>query len=219
MRFILHFQRVDLTKRVFSYNTTFFAQSGVRNPFLISAVTTIVNVLSTPVSFYTIERFGRRPLLIWGAVVMGVCQLVVASVCTAEPDTHNLSRSADYTLITFVCIYIFSFASTWGPVGWVVVGEIYPLPIRAKAVAISTAGNWLWNCALASIAPYLVDPQQGDLGGKVFYVRTSVILVVYSLSAFSDLGLCLPYRLCTFRLLLCARKYVEAFLEDPLIQS
>lgn len=45
-----------------------------------------------------------------------------------------------------------------GPTAWVTIGEIFPLPIRAKGVALSTASNWLWNFVIAEITPYIVDP-------------------------------------------------------------
>ena len=79
----------------------------MQNPFLISIITTVVNVCSTPISFYTIERFSRRPLLIWGAVGMIVCEFVIASVGTVSED----SKAASYVLIVFVCLFIFFFAS------------------------------------------------------------------------------------------------------------
>jgi MFS family permease len=147
-------------------NTTFFQHVGIRDPFLISMVTTIVNVVSTPVSFYAIEKFGRRPLLIWGAVGMCVCEFIVAIIGTVAPD----SEPANYCLIVFVCIYIFFFASSWGPTAWVVIGEIFHLPIRAKGVALSTASNWFWNCVIGAIVPLMVDSEYGNLGPKVFFV-------------------------------------------------
>lgn len=51
-----------------------------------------------------------------------------------------------------------------------VIGELFPLPIRAKGVALSTASNWFWNCVIGVVTPYMVDPGQGDLGAKVFFV-------------------------------------------------
>lgn len=127
---------------VFYYGTTFFQQLKViDNPFIISLITTLVNVCSTPVSFWTMEKFGRRPLLLWGALGMVVCQFIVAIVGTVLP-TDPMAVKA---MIAFICIYIFFFASTWGPGAWVLIGEIYPLPIRARGVALSTASNWLWN--------------------------------------------------------------------------
>lgn len=128
---------------IFYFGTTFFQDLGtIKNPFLISLVTTLVNVCSTPISFWTVERIGRRPLLIWGALGMVVCQFIVAIVGTTDGDNPNAIRAE----IAFICIYIFFFASTWGPGAWVVIGEIFPLPIRSRGVALATASNWLWNC-------------------------------------------------------------------------
>ena len=128
---------------IFYFGTTFFEQLGtISNPFLIGLITTLVNVCSTPISFYTIERFGRRTLLIWGALGMLICEFIVAIAGTVDGSNPATVKAE----ISFICIYIFFFASTWGPGAWVVIGEIYPLPIRSRGVALSTASNWLWNC-------------------------------------------------------------------------
>jgi MFS family permease len=85
------------------------------------------------------ERLGRRTLLIWGALGMVICQFIVAIIGTVAPDNETCTK----VMIAFICIYIFFFATTWGPGAWVVIGEIFPLPMRAKGVALSTASNWL----------------------------------------------------------------------------
>lgn len=129
---------------VFYFGTTFFQNLGtIKNPFLIGLITTLVNVCSTPISFWAIEKVGRRPLLIWGALGMVVCQFIVAIVGVSSVGKEPAAVRAE---IAFICIYIFFFATTWGPGAWVVIGEIFPLPIRARGVALSTASNWLWNC-------------------------------------------------------------------------
>ncbi|THC91479.1 hypothetical protein EYZ11_009062 [Aspergillus tanneri] len=156
---------------VFYFGTTFFQSLGtISDPFLISMITTIVNVCSTPISFYTMEKLGRRSLLLWGALGMVICQFIVAIIGTVDGG-NNSAVSAE---ISFICIYIFFFASTWGPGAWVVIGEIYPLPIRSRGVALSTASNWLWNCIIAVITPYMVDPDKGNLKAKVFFIWGSL---------------------------------------------
>ena len=138
---------------IFYFGTSFFSDLGtIKNPFLIGLITTLVNVCSTPISFWTIEKFGRRPLLIWGALGMVVCQYIVAIVGTTDGNNDNAVRAE----IAFICIYIFFFASTWGPGAWVVIGEIFPLPIRSRGVGLSTSSNWLWNC-VSPISPFLVS--------------------------------------------------------------
>ncbi|CAG8020898.1 unnamed protein product [Penicillium olsonii] len=172
--FLQMFQQWTGINFIFYYGTTFFQQIGISNAFLISVITNVVNVVTTPASFYMVEKFGRRSLLIWGAVVMCVCEFIVAIVGVSLPAE---ARAANICLIVFVCLYIAAFATTWGPAAWVVIGEIYPLPIRAKGVALATASNWLWNCVIAVITPYLVDMDYGNLKSKVFFVWGSALFL------------------------------------------
>lgn len=164
---------------IFYYGSTFFQTVGLSNPFLISLITTLVNVFSTPLSFWTIEKFGRRTLLIYGAIGMLVCEFIIAIVGTITPEG---SQAASMCLIVFTCIYIFFFASTWGPGAWVLIGEIFPLPIRAKGVALSTSSNWLWNFVIGFVTPYMMDPNYGNMKTKVFFVwgATCTACVVFA---------------------------------------
>ncbi|KAL4886807.1 general substrate transporter [Aspergillus karnatakaensis] len=152
---------------IFYYGTTFFEHSGISNSFVVTLITNIVNVVSTLPGLWMVEKWGRRPLLLFGAVGMCVCQFIVASVgMTAE------SGVANKVLIAFVCVYIFFFASSWGPVAWVVTGELFPLKARAKCLSITTAANWLLNWAIAYATPYMVDsgPGNANLQSKVFFI-------------------------------------------------
>jgi SP family sugar:H+ symporter-like MFS transporter len=96
-------------------------------------------------------------------------QFVVAITGTVA-GIENLP--AQRALIAFVCIYIFFFASSWGPCAWVVTGEIFPLKVRAKSLSMTTASNWLLNFAIAYMTPYLVNdgPGNANLGAKVFFI-------------------------------------------------
>lgn len=126
---------------IFYYGTSFFKQSGIGNGFTISLITSCINVASTLPGLYMVEKWGRRKLLLFGAIGMAVCQLIVAGVGLAPVE----NQSAQKALVAFVCIYIFFFASTWGPCAWVVTGEIFPLKVRAKSLSMTTASNWLLN--------------------------------------------------------------------------
>jgi MFS family permease len=172
---------------IFYFGTTFFQQLGtIHNPFLISLVTTLVNVLSTPLSFWAIEYLGRRPLLNWGGVGMIISQFIVAGVGVTAGRAEEGNDDAVKAMIAFICIYIFFFAATWGPVGWVIVGECFPLPIRSRGVGISTASNWFWNCIIAVITPYMVgnEPGSADLGPKVFFIWGSLCVLSLAFAYF-----------------------------------
>lgn len=97
---------------IFYYSTTFFGQLNLGiDPFLLSLITTLVNVFSTPISFWTVEKFSRRPLLIWGALGMIICQYIVAITGTVAGNDKDAVKIE----IAFVMAYVFMFASTWGP--------------------------------------------------------------------------------------------------------
>lgn len=167
------FQQLTGVNFIFYFGTVFFQSLGtIDDPFLISLITTLVNVCSTPVAFWTIERFGRRRILIGGAAGMVISQFIVGilGVTAGAPGKNN--TAAISAMIAFICINIFFFATTWGPAAWVVIGEIFNLPIRSRGVGLSTASNWMWNCIIAVITPYLVGTEKGqaDLGAKVFFM-------------------------------------------------
>merc|ERR1712029_255081 len=166
---------------IFYYSTPFLSATGaIDNVFLISLIFTLVNVCSTPISFWTVEWLGRRPLLIWGAFGMLICQFLVAIIGVTVGFNHTYENAAGETIannipavnaqIAFIAIFIFFFASTWGPGAWIVIGEIFPLPIRSRGVGLSTASNWLWNTIIAVITPYMVSSDEGDLKSNVFWI-------------------------------------------------
>lgn len=127
---------------IFYYGTSFFKNSGITSKFLfpppplylplqiiltssldsfvVSMITCGVNVTSTLPGLWMVEKWGRRNLLLFGAVGMAVSQFIVAGVGTGA-GIENLA--AQKALIAFVCIYIFFFACSWGPVAWIVTGE------------------------------------------------------------------------------------------------
>ncbi|TQS38220.1 hypothetical protein Golomagni_01281 [Golovinomyces magnicellulatus] len=163
---------------IFYYGTQYFKNSGITNPFVITMITSAVNVCSTLPGLYAIDKFGRRPLLLWGAIGMCIAQFVVATLGTtttgqtSEGVVFATNVVAQKVSIAFICLYIFFFATSWGPIVWVVTGEIFPFRVRAKALSITTAVNWLLNWAIAYSTPYLVNFGPGNLNlqSKIFFI-------------------------------------------------
>ncbi|KAI1372623.1 hexose transporter [Hypoxylon crocopeplum] len=163
---------------IFYYGTQYFKNSGIQDPFTIQMITSCINVVSTLPGLWAVDKIGRRPLLLWGAVGMCVSQFLVAMLGTLTTGQDSLGNIIVYNVaaqkagIAFVCIYIFFFASTWGPLAWVVTGEIFPLKHRAKGLSLTTATNWLLNWAIAYATPYLVNygPGYANLQSKIFFV-------------------------------------------------
>jgi len=161
------FQQLTGINFIFYFGTTFFKNSGIQNEFTIQLVTNIVNVVFTIPGIFLVDILGRRSMLINGAIGMCISELLIAIIGVATK-----SDAANKCLIAFTCIFIAFFAATWGCVAWVVTGELYPLRIRARSIALATASNWIWNFAIGYATPYLVDdaPGSAKLGSKVFFI-------------------------------------------------
>jgi MFS family permease len=154
------------------FGTTFFTKAGIESPFTISLIMQVINMVSTFPGLFVVESWGRRKLLIIGSIGMAISQLLIATFATASGNRNPTTQNQ--ILIIFVAVFLFFFASTWGPVVWVVTSEIYPLKVRAKSMSISTASNWILNFGIAYGTPYMVDsegtPGSTDLGSRIFFL-------------------------------------------------
>ncbi|RJE21067.1 Sugar and other transporter [Aspergillus sclerotialis] len=100
---------------------------------------------------WAIDRFGRRPVLLIGALGMGGVSHAPSSLLSAYMSLSSVSEHImPQKPPTNICK-----ASTFGPCAWVVTGEIFSLQTRAKGLSMTTAANWFFNWLLSFITPYL----------------------------------------------------------------
>ena len=195
---------------IFYYGTTFFSNSGIKNPFLITIATNIVNTFTTPFGMWAADHVGRRPLMLIGAAGMGIAQLIVAITGTAISSDNEAGQKV---LVAFVMIFIAFFATTWATLAWVLTSEIYPYQIRAKGMSLSTATQWLFNFAIGYATPYLVDPGAGNanLGSKVFFIWGGCCMLATVFAFFVSFRLAVKL-LCAFTMLIAVRSRDQAAL-------
>ncbi|KAL6195584.1 hypothetical protein ACLB2K_031202 [Fragaria x ananassa] len=123
---------------------------------LISAVITgSVDVIATGVSMYGVDKWGRRKLFLEGGTQMLICQIVVA-VCIGakfglDGNVGNLPAWYAIVVVTFICTYVAAFAWSWGPLGWLVPSEIFPLEIRSAAQSINVSVNMIFTFVVAQV--------------------------------------------------------------------
>ncbi|PKA50481.1 Sugar carrier protein C [Apostasia shenzhenica] len=123
---------------------------------LVSAVITgVVNVVATFVSIFSVDRAGRRALFLEGGVQMIICQIVVGTLIGVKygvSGAHtDLSRAYAGLVVTFICIYVAAFAWSWGPMGWLVPSEIFPLEIRSAGQSINVSVNMFFTFVIAQV--------------------------------------------------------------------
>ncbi|XP_078175387.1 sugar transport protein MST6-like [Carex rostrata] len=116
---------------------------------LMSAVITgLVNVLATVVSLVLVDRLGRRFLFLQGGSQMLVCQVIVGTLIASVFGTTGegeMDKTKAYLIVFFVCLYVAGFAWSWGPLGWLVPSEIFPLEIRSAGQSMNVSVNMLFT--------------------------------------------------------------------------
>ncbi|KAF7593583.1 hexose transporter hxt1 [Aspergillus hancockii] len=143
----------------FYYGTTIFQGAGIENSYVTQMILGGVNFGTTFLGLYLIENYGRRRSLITGALWMFVCFMVFASVghFSLNRDDPPSTKTAGVVMVVFACLFILGFASTWGPMVWTIIAELYPSEYRARAMSLATASNWLWNFLLAFFTPFITS--------------------------------------------------------------
>ncbi|XLR16454.1 hypothetical protein S83_044392 [Arachis hypogaea] len=123
---------------------------------LMSAmITGDCNALATLVSIFTVDKVGRRKLFLEGGAQMFICQLVIAAAIGSKFGTDGnpgvLPKWFALTVVVFICIYMAGFAWSWGPLGWLVPSEIFPLEVRSAAQSVNVSVNMIFTFAIAQV--------------------------------------------------------------------
>ncbi|XP_050366569.1 sugar transport protein 7 [Argentina anserina] len=115
-----------------------------------SALTGGVLCLSTVLSIATVDKLGRRVLLISGGIVMITCQVIVAIILGVKfGENQELSKGYSILVVAIVCLFVVAFGWSWGPLGWTVPSEIFPLETRSAGQSITVAVNLLFTFVIA----------------------------------------------------------------------
>ncbi|KDQ53923.1 hypothetical protein JAAARDRAFT_38894 [Jaapia argillacea MUCL 33604] len=150
--------------------------TGRRGNLIADSVQYVLNVALTIPAIIYIDKWGRRPMLIIGTLLMGFWLFLVGGLQGKYGAWGDVGGSRVWlingheaaTKAIIVCSYLFvcSFAITVGPVSWTYPAEIFPMRVRAKAVSVATATNWIFNFALA----WAVPPGLSTIAYKTYFI-------------------------------------------------
>ncbi|CAA2935355.1 hexose carrier protein HEX6-like isoform X1 [Olea europaea var. sylvestris] len=119
---------------------------GISASLLSAVVTGVVGIGTTFISMLIVDKVGRRFLLIMGGIQMFVSQLTVGGIMAAKLGDHDgLNKSYAFLILVLICIYVAGFGISWGPLGWLIPSEIFPLEIRSAGQSISVGINFLFT--------------------------------------------------------------------------
>nr|WP_320058599.1 D-xylose transporter XylE [uncultured Bacteroides sp.] len=144
------FQQAIGINAVLYYAPRIFESAGAEGGGMMQTVIMgVVNILFTLVAIFTVDKFGRKPLLIIGSIGMAAGAFAVA-LCDGMGVKGILP-------VFSVIVYAAFFMMSWGPICWVLIAEIFPNTIRGKAVALAVAFQWIFNYIVSSTFPALYD--------------------------------------------------------------
>ncbi|THG95176.1 hypothetical protein EW026_g6427 [Hermanssonia centrifuga] len=167
--------------------------TGRRGNLIADSVQYVLNVAFTVPAIIYIDRWGRRPMLLVGTFLMGFWLMLVGGLQGGFGNWGEVDGARVWVITgndaatkgIIVCSYLFvcSFAITMGPVSWTYPAEIFPMRVRAKAVSVTTAINWLFNFALA----WAVPPGLASIAYKTYF-----IFGAFNFAAFIHIFFCFP---------------------------
>ncbi|MBX9974748.1 D-xylose transporter XylE [Cytobacillus firmus] len=129
----------------------------------------VINVIFTVVAILTVDKWGRKPLLITGSIGMAIGMFGVAGMA--------FSNIIGMGTLIFIIVYTASFMMSWGPICWVLISEIFPNKIRGQAVAVAVAAQWAANYFISSTYPMMMEFSGGLTYG--FYGLMSVLSAIF----------------------------------------
>ncbi|MDR1601550.1 MAG: D-xylose transporter XylE [Tannerella sp.] len=142
------FQQAIGINAVLYYAPRIFESAGAEGGGMMQTVIMgVVNITFTLVAIFTVDRFGRKPLLIIGSIGMAAGAFAVAV-------SDHLGLQGLIPVLS-VIIYAAFFMMSWGPICWVLISEIFPNTIRGQAIAIAVAFQWIFNYIVSSTFPAL----------------------------------------------------------------
>ncbi|MBD8060725.1 sugar porter family MFS transporter [Oceanitalea stevensii] len=147
---------------IFYYSTSLWRSVGFdeSQALTTSVITSVTNVLVTIVAILLVDKVGRRPLLIGGSIGMAVTLGTLAvAFSQAQGSGEDVSLPQPWGTVALVAanLFVVSFGATWGPIMWVMLGEMFPNKIRATAVSVASAINWVANFVVSTTFPTLSE--------------------------------------------------------------
>ncbi|MFE6997637.1 sugar porter family MFS transporter [Microbacterium sp. NPDC057659] len=136
---------------IFYYSTTLWRSVGFAesDSFGISVITGIVNVLVTLIAIFLVDRVGRKPILLTGSAIMtvalGTMALCFAFSVTGADGAVTLPAPWGPIALVAANLFVVGFGASWGPIVWVLLGEIFPSRIRGKALGVAAGAQWIAN--------------------------------------------------------------------------
>ncbi len=160
---------------IFYYSTTLWQAVGFEEDqsFLVSTITSVTNVVVTFIAIALIDKIGRRPLLLIGSAGMALSLGIMSVAFTQSTGTgDDLTLTGSWGMIALVAAnaFVIFFGASWGPLVWVLLGEMFPNRIRAAALGVAASAQWIANFLITLSFPKMLD----QFGASIPYLMYAI---------------------------------------------
>ena len=165
---------------IFYYSSILWRAVGFseKDSLWITVITGATNIITTLIAIAFVDKFGRKPLLVLGSIGMTLTLGTMASVFGSAPldaaGNPTLSGSAGIVALVAANLYVFCFGFSWGPVVWVMLGEMFNNRIRGAALSVAAAVQWIANFIISTTFPPLL--KYVGLGGAYGLYTTAAAI-------------------------------------------
>ena len=172
---------------IFYYSTSLWRAVGFdeSNSLLIGVITSVTNVLVTLIAIWLVDRVGRKPLLLVGSALMTISLGAMALAFSfAVGSGQDVSLPGAWGPVALVAanLFVVGFGASWGPLVWVLLGEIFPSRIRGKALGVAAGAQWIANFLVSFTFPQLADwSLTVTYGGYAFFALLSFVFVLWKI--------------------------------------
>lgn len=145
---LLTSRRIAGINAILYYAPSIFAELGLGSNTISLLATGVVGIVMWVATFPAVvyvDKLGRKPILIAGAIGMATCHIIVAVIVAKDQSSWTSHAAAGWAAVAMVWLFVFHFGYSWGPCAWIVVAEIWPISQRPYGIALGASSNWMNN--------------------------------------------------------------------------
>ncbi|KAJ8132743.1 hypothetical protein O1611_g886 [Lasiodiplodia mahajangana] len=162
------------------YSPTLFAGMGLGYDMQLnlSGALNVAQMVACFWSLWGLDRYGRRPCLLGGAVCMFISHFIIAILVGLYSNNWAAHSDKAWVSVAFLFFFMLTYSATWGPIPWAMPSEIFPISVRAKGVAYGTMSNWFNNFIVGLITPPLIS--NTGFGTYVFFATFCFVAIFWT---------------------------------------
>ncbi|PGH16033.1 hypothetical protein AJ79_02013 [Helicocarpus griseus UAMH5409] len=153
------FQQWTGVNSILYYAPSIFKELGQDDNTVSLLATGVVGVamfIATIPAVMYIDKLGRKPVLVTGAIGMAACHYIIAAIYAQHENRWDSHQAAGWAAVVMVWLFVVHFGYSWGPCAWILISEIWPLSVRAQGTALGASANWMNNFIVGQVTPDMI---------------------------------------------------------------